>query len=218
MALLITPAQFAHWAKKYHEWYGLRCVPMTGKNKMYVTGPEAWNGDEVAAPDGTPTISYGLVRGDNWLDRVCEAAEQYKHNLTGIGCVCAASGVVGIDFDDPGFFYHWWKTYKIKCPVVKTGKGYHAYLKADRPRRRILVTQYYTIQSWGQMMLPPSLYYQYDTVRRLWKRQQGVMNWYQWDRVFPIPEVNLAEVGLIPKWYLEEESENFPFDEQIPIA
>lgn len=206
---LLTPDEFRRWAVEYYDRYGFKCVPTTGKTEIYLSEEAKWHGNILTVPDDAAQLSTGIFKGEGWLDAACEAAERYRAVLTGIACVCWASDVLGVDFDNAEFFKHWERTYRIDCPVTKSRKGYHAFFRSRQRLRRTLITDYYDVQGWMLMVLPPSYYYSktnceagYD--RKQWVFWGGDVERYRWVRESALPELDLAEIGLVPRWFLEE--------------
>jgi hypothetical protein len=215
MPLQLTPDEFRKWAKHYHEQYGFKCMPDTGKDRLFKLEAVNWGDNELVIPKDAAKITTNVLKRPDWLDRVGDLAETYRCCLTGMSVLTSASNVIGLDFDDAKFFHHWRNLYRIDCPTVKSGRGYHCYVRCDQPMRRTLLTNYYDIQGWTFLALPPSWYIpKADTNegRRgyhwAWKTQIR----YKWVREGDIPLVDINELGLVPKWYADETQIDKVFD------
>lgn len=198
---------FEYWAKFYFERYGFKCTPMCGKNEIFTTHDMKFENDSFSFPSNTLStkIPVDAIKKNDWLEQACKIARDFSDRLTGIAVLTCSSNVVGIDFDNITYFNFWKQTFKIKSPIVKTGKGYHTYFYCKDRMMKSLVTEYYDIQGWMHMMLPPSLYYvrnkTKDTLK--WIRKKDVLYKYEWISMIDIPKIDLLETGLIPKWFIE---------------
>lgn len=202
MPTLFSPEEYKIWSEYYLSKYGWKTIPITGKQPLVKTNKLKWKNQGFSSAADDTTIETTILNEDNWLQQMQEVAFEYPQTLTGIALVCSANNVVGVDFDDPKFFQHWQRLYRIDCPVVKTIKGYHTYLKCDPPFVKQLLTDYYTIQGSGRMVLPPSIHYRKDLPSdRHWIGPNGNYNWIIETEV---PVVNPYEIGLIPKEMAEQ--------------
>jgi hypothetical protein len=219
----MTPDEYHKWASYYSERYGFKCLPLTGKDRLAMTDDLTWDGSLLRLHNNYDRIDTKLVKGENWIDATTKVAERYSHCLTGIGALCCHSGIVGIDFDDVNFFFHWKRVFQIECPVTKTAKGYHAILGCEKSPRRIMQTAYYDVQAWTMLVLPPSFYYrkaETEAGRQGWEwiRLKDKLDRYYWVHEMTPPKVNLYEVGLLPRWFLdgEQDGDFFVLNEEPP--
>jgi len=210
---LFTPKEFSYWAKFYYEKYGFKCIPVCGKEMIYDTDDVTWDGDTFTFGPDSKKAATKPYKQDDWLEQAIDLVERYPHCLTGIGCFTGLSNVIAIDFDNEDFFYHWKNTFKIDCPLVKSGKGFHVYVRSESIPIKTFCNNYYDVQSWLYMVLPPSIYYkktdtQAGREQRQWVRRKDIADRYTWISMSNIPTVDLMELGLIPKWFLTEPDKN----------
>ncbi len=209
MSDLLTPKEFRYWASFYYDRYGFKCVPICGKEMIHDTDDIAWEGNTFTIGPDSKKASTKPFKQEDWLEYAIELTERYPYCLTGIGCFTSLSNVIAIDFDNEDFFYHWNNTFKIDCPVVKSGNGFHVYVKSNNTPIKTFSNNYYDVQSWLYMNLPPSIYYlkadtQAGKEQRQWVRRKDIADRYTWINMIDIPTVDLMELGLIPKWFLTE--------------
>ena len=204
--------EFKICVKAYYEKYGFLCMPMTGKRPILLTDEIKYCDSALIVPENTPRLSSEILQKPDWLYNICQIADRYSQCLTGIACDCTLSNVIGLDFDDKKFFRHWHRTYKIACPISSTGNGFHAFIRSTQKLKRVLMTDYYDIQAWRFMVLPPSLYYVISKDRKGFCWERGKKDRYNWVVETELPTVNLKDIGLIPSWFLEESQEEVVYN------
>lgn len=197
---------YKYWSKYYYEHHGWYTIPVTCKCPLF-SGVLNIKNNTINFPEEN---IFGDLTLENWHEKTFEIAKKHSENLTGIGCVLKPSKIVLLDFDDETFYSHWCDLYpQIKSKRIKSGKGYHVYLETIQPFEKSFLTRYYDVFGQGCMILPPSNHYERHEARSF----KPTNKFYTWIKEkVPMVEVDIYNIGLVPKWVGEDKRNTIKLD------
>lgn len=201
--------EFDYWSKFYFEKYNWRTIPITAKKKLCYEVSFLQNYFQL---DESKFINIDYLNQYNWQRIGVSYAAKYSQYLTGIGLpIEYHQNVFVLDLDDLDL-YDFWLSKGIKTRTVKTGKGYHVYLKNKCLSNQYFNTNYYDLLNNTHIApLPPSMHFKNNGTVAAYRYNPSLSLRYKWeDSESDMQEYDCSEFvpKFITNYWNNLESEN----------